>query len=139
MPSTSDRSPDDWNSSERRAGVDKWPETDATVTGIEQPFVGGRYDFLSVVSYTFKDASGEYFAGKYQTRTVDLPDGAFEGATIRIRYNPKNPNKSWSAEDYYRSGFGRFQAFDYRIALLCLILLTMLLVAAIEAFHIRLR
>ena len=115
MASDSSGSPNDWNSSERRAGVEQWPETEATVTGIEQPFVGGKYDFLSVVSYTFKDASGEYFAGKYQTPTSELPDDVMEGATIRIRYSPKNPNRSWCADDYFRSGFGRIFGVGNRI------------------------
>ena len=133
------RSSLDWNRSERRAGVDQWPETEALVTGIEQPFVGGKFDFLSVVSYTFKDAAGEYYAGKYQTPTRDLPDDVMEGAKIRIRYNPKNPNKSWCADDYFRSGFGRFQNFNYPIALLCLILISLVCVAIIEIFHLRVR
>jgi uncharacterized protein DUF3592 len=114
LASDSSESPIDWNSSERRAGVDRWPETEATVTGIEQPFVGGKYDFLSVVAYTFKDSSGEYFAGKYQTPTSELGD-VMEGAAIRIRYNPKNPNKSWCADDYYRSGSGGFRPLTIQL------------------------
>ncbi len=129
----------DWNGSERRAGVDQWPETEATVTGIEQPSVGGKFDFLSVVSYTFKDTSGEYFAGKYQTPTRELPDEVMEGATIEIRYNPKNPNKNWCPDDYSRSGFGRFQSFDFRIALLCVIVIFIVCVAITEVLHLRVR
>jgi hypothetical protein len=49
----------DWNRSELRAGIDKWPEKEATVTKIDQPFNDGKHDFLSVVTYTFKDESGE--------------------------------------------------------------------------------
>jgi len=128
-----------WNSSERRAGVDEWPEAEATVTDIEQPFVGGKFDFLSVVSYTFKDASGQYFAGKYQTPTSELPEDVTEGATIRIRYNPKNPDKNWCADDYFRSGFGRFQSFGYPIAFLCLVGIFVTCVAIIEIFHLRVR
>jgi hypothetical protein len=139
MPSDSSGSPNDWNSSERRAGIDQWPEAEATVTGIEQPFVGAKFGFLSVVSYTFKDASGEYFAGKYQTPTSELADDVTEGATIKIRYNPKNPNKSWCAHDYLRAGFGRFQSFDYPIALLCLLVFSLAFIAIIEIFHLRVR
>lgn len=139
VPSDSSGSPSDWNSSERRAGVEQWPETEATVTGIDQPFVGGKYDFLSVDSYTFKDASGECFAGKYQTPTSELPGDIMEGAMIRIRYSPKDPNISWCADDYFRSGFGRFQRFDYPIALLCMIVFFLICIAIIEIFHLRLR
>ena len=128
-----------WNSSERRAGVDNWPEAQATVTGIEQPFVGGKYDFLSVVSYTFKDPSGEYWAGTYQTPTNDLPDDVTEGATIRIRYNPRNPRKNLCEDDYFRTGFGRFQSFDYPVAMMVMIGIFVLLIAAIEIFHIHVR
>jgi len=45
----------EWNSSERRRGVDKWPETQATVTRIDQPFTNRYSKFLSVISFTFKD------------------------------------------------------------------------------------
>jgi len=129
----------DWNSSERHAGVDKWPEATATVTSIEQPFVGGKYHFLSVVSYTFKDPSGEYWAGNYQMPTSDLPDDVTEGAAITIRYNPQNPRKSWCEDDYFRCGFGRFQSFDYPVAMLLMIGIFVLLIAAIEIFHIHVR
>ena len=129
----------EWNSSELRAGVDKWPETQATVTNIEQPYTGAKYEFLSVITYTFKDDSSEYWQGKYETPTSDLPDDVTEGAAITIRYNPRNPRKSWCEDDYYRSGFGRFQSFDYPIAMLTMIGLMLLLFAVIEIFHIRIR
>ena len=134
MRSDSSGSPNDWNSSERQAGVEQWPETEATVTGIEQPFVGGKYDFLSFVSYTFKDASGEYFAGKYQTPTSELPDDVMEGATIRIRYSPKNPNRSWCADDYFRAGFGRFQRFDYPTTRPCMLVFFLTCIATQRYF-----
>lgn len=53
------------------------------------------------------------------------------GSIITIRYNPKNPDKSWSEDDYYRTGFGRFQAFDYPIALLSIAVLGLLTIGAI--------
>lgn len=126
-----------WNGSELRAGVDKWPEAQATVTNVEQPFVGGKLDFLSVITYTFKDPTGEYFAGKYQTPTSELPDDVTEGGTITIRYNLKNPNKSWCEDDYYRSGFGRFQSYDYPIVMLVMVVCFLLIIGVIEIFHIR--
>jgi len=129
----------DWNSSELRSGVDKWPETQATVTNIEQPFNDGKNDFLSVVTYTFKDESGEYCEGRYQTRTSELPDELMEGSAITIRYNPTNPRKSWCADDYYRSGFGRLQSFDYPITIMVIVGVFVLLIAVIEIFHIRAR
>jgi hypothetical protein len=129
----------DWNSSELRAGVDKWPEAQATVTDIEQPYNDGKHDFLSVITYTFKDNVGEYWEGKYETRTIDLPTDLMEGAEITIRYNPKNPRKSWCEQDYYRSGFGRFQSFDYPITLMVMVGVFLLLIAVIKIFHIRIR
>jgi hypothetical protein len=137
MPSDSSGSHYKWNISERRAGVAQWPETDATVTRIDQPYTDRELDFLSVVSYTFKDASGEYFAGKYHTRTTDLPDDVFTGATIQIRYNPKDPDKSWCADDYYRSGFGRFHKFGFPVLLLCIAGTTLLAIVIIKVFHLR--
>jgi hypothetical protein len=127
----------DWNSTELRRGIDKWPETQATITSIDQPYNNKKYGFLSVVRYTFQDASGEYWAGKYETRTADLPDELMTGSTISIRYNPKNPDKSWTEDDYWRSGFGRFQSFDYPIAFLALIVFFLLAIAVIKLFHLR--
>jgi Protein of unknown function (DUF3592) len=117
----------EWNSSERRKGVDGWPEAHATVTSIEQPFTNRDFAFLSVIQFTFKDNSGEYFAGKYQMRTSDLPEDLMTGSTISIRYNPKNPNKNWCADDYFRAGFGRWQAYGFPIFLLSILLLVLLL------------
>lgn len=128
-----------WNSSEIRAGVDKWPETKASVTNIEQPYSNVKYAFLSVITYTYKDEAGEYWEGKYETRTIDLPKDMVEGSAITIRYNPKNPRRSWSQDDYHRAGFGRFQAFDYPIAMLAMIGIFLLMIAVIEIFHIHLR
>jgi hypothetical protein len=111
----------------------------ATVTEIDQPFHDQKFGFLSVISYSFKDASGQYFAGKYQTPTDHLPDDMTEGSMITIRYNPENPDKSWCEDDYYRTGFGRFQAFDYPITLLVLVLCFLLIFAMIEILHLRVR
>jgi hypothetical protein len=139
MPDDAETTAVSWNSSELRAGVDKWLVVQATVTEIDQPFHDQKFGFLSVITYTFKDASGEYFAGKYQTPTDQLPAHMTEGSTITIRYNPNNPDKSWCADDYYRAGFGRFQTFDYPITMVVLVLGLLLLVAMIEIFHIRVR
>jgi hypothetical protein len=129
----------DWNSSELHAGVDKWPEVPATVTDIEQPYNDGKHDFLSVITYTFKDESGEYWEGRYEARTTELPGELMEGAAITIRYNPQNPKKSWCEDDYYRTGFGRFQSFDYPITLMVIVGAFLLLIAVIEIFHLRIR
>jgi hypothetical protein len=116
----------EWNSSERRKGVDGWPEAQATLTRIEQPFTNRRDAFLSIIQFTFKDSSGEYFAGKYLMRTTDLPDDLTAGSVITIRYNPQDPNKNWCADDYYRAGFGRWQKFGFPILILSIFLLGLL-------------
>lgn len=127
----------EWNSSERRRGVDQWPEAKATVIRIEQPFTNQRFAFLSVIQFTFKDSSGEYFAGKYQMRTVDLPDNLMTGSTISIRYNPKNPDKNWCADDYFRAGIGRWQAFDFPMFMLSMLLLALLVIGIASLFRPR--
>ena len=130
----------EWNSSELRAGVDKWPETQAAVTNIEQVSLSaGNDSFLSVITFRFKDGRGEYFEGNFRMRTDEMPDDLMTGSTISIRYNPKNPNKSWSEYDYYRSGFGRFQSFDYPVVMLVMVGVFLLLIAVIEIFHIHAR
>lgn len=126
----------EWNSTERRKGVDRWPEAEATVTNIEQQY-DPKFSFLSVITFTFKDQAGEYFEGKFEMKTADFPDDFMTGSTITIRYNPRNPDKNWCADDYYRAGFGRFQTFDYPIAFLVLFVLFVVGIAVIEIFHVR--
>lgn len=119
----------EWNSSERRKGIDRWPEAQATVTRIDQPYANGRkidLSFLSVIQFRFKGSSGEYFAGEYAMRTSDLPDDLMTGSVINIRYNPKDPDKNWCADDYYRAGFGRWQKFGFPILMLSIFLLGLL-------------
>ena len=127
----------DWNWSEQRLRVDKWPGVEATVSDIDQPFSSPKFAFLSVITFRFKDESGEYHAGKYQMPTRDLPDGFMTGSKITIRYNPKNPDKSWCEDDYFRSGFGRWQSFGFPLLFWSLVGVTLLLVALISLIKSR--
>lgn len=117
--------------------VDSWPETQATVTNIGQPYNDGndmKRDFLSVISFTFKDSKGEYYAGRYHMRTRDLPDDLMTGSTITIRYNPKGPARNWCAEDYYRAGLGRWHAYGFPVLMLWLFLIWLFLMGLILIF-----
>ena len=125
----------EWNSSERREGVDRWPEAQATVTSIEQPYTNQNFANLSVIQFTFKNSSGEYFAGKYTMRTTDLPDDLMTGSVITIRYNPNDPDKNWCADDYYRAGFGRWRSHGYPVLMLCLFLAWLLVMALVFLFR----
>jgi hypothetical protein len=135
MPTRPDEQKTYWNSSELRAGIDRWPVAQATVTNIDQLY-NQKHSFLSVITFTYKDKADEYYAGKFHMRTADLPDDLMTGSAIAIRYDPKDPDKSWSEYDYYRAGFGRFQTFDYPIAFVSLVLFIVLLIGAMKLFHV---
>ncbi|HEY1901281.1 MAG TPA: DUF3592 domain-containing protein [Terracidiphilus sp.] len=124
----------DFNLWERWRGIDQWPEAAATVTNIEQPFADPKHDFLSVVSFTFKDKTGEYFAGTFQMRTQDFTDDFMTGNTVKIRYYPTNPNKTWYEDDYFRSGFGLWQNRGFPILMLSIVLFFLLTFALITIF-----
>ena len=89
---------------------------------------------MSVIQFTFKNSSGEYFAGKYTMRTTDLPDDLMTGSVITIRYNLKNPDKNWCADDYYRAGFGRWRAHGYPVLMLRLFLAWLLVMGVVFVF-----
>jgi len=120
----------DLNLWERRHGVDQWPEANATVTSIEQPY-NNKESFLSVITFSFKDQAGEYFSGTFQMRTRDFADDFMTGSTVTIRRNPANPNKTWYEGDYSRSGFGLWQGKEFLILMFCLVVILILAMGVI--------
>jgi hypothetical protein len=116
---------------ERRRGIDRWPEVTATITNIEQPYNDPKHDFLSLVTYAFKDETGGYFGGTYQMRTSDFSDSFMTGSMIQIRYNPNNPDKSWCEDDYWRTGFGLWQRVGFPILMLSLVAVTLIALGVI--------
>jgi len=70
-------------------------------------------------------------------RTVDLPEDLMTGSTITIRYDPKNPDRNWCADDYYRAGFGRWQSYGFPLFMLWMFLGFLLLMGLVVLFKHR--
>jgi hypothetical protein len=85
----------------RLRGVQKWPETTATVSSVdryEKP--AGRYGTYQAADVTFfyRDANNELQSGFY---TVDDNSSLFnigENDTFTVRFDPRNPERFWSDE-----------------------------------------
>lgn len=84
----------------RLRGVDKWPETMATVVSVsryEKP--NGRTTTPAAdVTFFYRDGNNEQQSGFY---TVDENSSLFnisENDTISVRFNPRHPERHWCDE-----------------------------------------
>jgi len=82
----------------RWRGIDKWPEAEATVFSCEW-VLGGRYNpGHYVVTYSYW-ANGEIQEGSYSEDGSETQSPYQKGDTFSIRWNPRNPAKSYTANN----------------------------------------
>jgi hypothetical protein len=79
-------------------GVDKWPETTATVTSVDRTLAKGRSPAHATITFNYRSSDGVMQSGSYyvgdQSSLYDLD----EDQSFSVRYNPKHPNHYFSYE-----------------------------------------
>lgn len=75
-------------------GIDRWPETEAEVTGIFR-FDGRRNRKLAVVSLRYKDENGHYHSPQFRVDSYSPIYNFSMGEITSVRYNPASPDRCW--------------------------------------------
>jgi hypothetical protein len=94
---------------ERWRGVDRWPETTATVYSVNR-YNGGDAGDLADVTFRYQDGQGGYQAGCYTVNSYTSLYNIEKDDTFSLRYNPAKPKQYFSGEyettanDRLRSG-----------------------------------
>jgi len=82
---------------ERLRGIDKWPQTTATVTEITYDSLP-RGGHMANVAFRYRDPNGE---DQYWTYTVDSMTSLYNiqpNDTFSVWFNPKRPEQNFSDE-----------------------------------------
>lgn len=118
---------------ERWWGVERWPETTAIISAIDQPFEDPKHRHLAEVRFSFLDSIGEPYRDSFYARTADLEERLTVGSAVKIRYNPRNPDWTWFEGDYRRKGTGLWE-FGWRPRVWIAVSLASLLLSLIAVF-----
>jgi hypothetical protein len=79
-------------------GVDKWPETQATVVSVDRVVAEGRYAARATVTFSYRPAGGEIQSGTFFVGDQSSLYNLDETDTFPVRYNPARPESFYSSE-----------------------------------------
>ncbi len=82
---------------ERIRGIDKWPETTATVTSVNY-YSASKAGDLADVGFRYRDAKGEDHYGSYTVDSMTSLYNINADDTFSVWYNPKKPDQNFSDE-----------------------------------------
>jgi hypothetical protein len=85
---------------EKWRGIDRWPEADATVVGIEIVSEGGyrRPPPSARISFFYHDATEFMQSGELVVDNLTSLYNLQANDTFRIRFNPQRPSKFYCSE-----------------------------------------
>ena len=89
-------------------GIDKWPETEATVSSVVRVPTARRRGEINIVRFSYKTSDGTLLTGIFR---ADKYTALFEistGDAFTLRFNPKKPNRYWSDGYGLPAGTGLF-------------------------------
>jgi hypothetical protein len=79
-------------------GVNKWPETEATVASVDRVLAVGRSAARATVTFTYRPDEGEIQSGIFFVGDQSSLYNLDEGEAFPVRYGPARPERFYSSE-----------------------------------------
>jgi len=82
----------------RLRGIDKWPETVATVVSVDRVPAVGRSPASATITFNYRPKEAEIQSGSFFVGDQSSLYNLDEGDSFPVQYNPTRPERFYSSE-----------------------------------------